>query len=632
MDMITQLEKESEEDEEVYEAMGCWCETNDKEKTKSISDAEQRIADLTAAIEGFTSKSAQLNTQITHLTSEVAKNNNALDQATALRTKQLAEFNGEEKDMIQSISALKSAVVVLGKQNAASAMLQDSNTAINIAVMMHDEMKKHAGVLGDSISPEQMKAIKKFTKSPDAFLQADAPASGEIFGILKQMKETFETNLGSSQKEEMTNQKAYEDLKAAKEEEIAAGQTMLDTKTVELGTVDEKNAMSKEDLDDTQTTLAADQTFLAALKEQCATLDAEYEERTKTRQAEIQATSKALAFLSSDEAHDLFSRSMGFMQVSSRRHSSRRESVYGQLMKLSQKFSDPRLSTLAQQAKLDAFAKVKKSIQDMVDNLIKEKEDEIKHKDFCIEELNNNERDIENKERDKADKKAKIDDLEVTIDELSKAMETLKMEIAEMQVQMKRAGEDREKENKNFQMEIADQRATQKLLAAALGVLKGFYDKAALVQKKATQSPLEGAPSFKPMEKNAASGGVMGMISNVINESKALEAEAIRGEEQAQKAYETFVMDTNNSIEQKSKDLVSKADDKGKTEQALVETKQEMDNTMGELEDLYNENADLHKSCDFILKNFDIRQTARDEEIEALKQSIAMFSGASFSA
>merc|ERR1719375_1745603 len=630
--MITQLEKEAEEDEEVYEAMGCFCETNDKEKTKSIADAEQRIADLTAAIEQFTAKSAQLNTGIAQLTKEVAKNGQALDQATALRTKQLAEFNGEEKDMLQSISALKSAVVVLGKQNAASAMLQDSNMAINIAVMLKDEMTKHKSIIGDSISPEQMKAIKAFGKSPDAFLQADAPASGEIFGILKQMKETFEANLAASQKEEMTNQKAYEDLKAAKETEIEAGQSMLDTKTVELGAVDEKNAMSKEDLDDTQNTLAADQEFLAALKEQCAALDAEYEERTKTRQAEIQATSKALAFLSSDEAHDLFSRSLGFTQVSIRRHSVRRETVYAKLMEMAKRTGDPRLSTLAQRAKLDAFAKVKKSIQDMVDNLVKEKEDEIKHKDFCVEELNNNERDIEMKERDKADKKAKIDDLEVTIDELSKAIEQLKVEVAEMQVQMKRAGEDREKENKNFQMEIADQRATQKLLAAALGVLKGFYDKAALVQKKSKQSPLEGAPSFKPMEKNAASGGVMGMIQNVINDSKALEAEAIRGEESAQKAYETFVMDTNASIEEKSKDLVGKAEEKGKTEGALVETKQEMDSTLGELEDLYNENADLHKSCDFILKNFDIRQTARDEEIEALKQSIAMFSGASFSA
>merc|ERR1719333_103086 len=142
------------------------------------------------------------------------------------------------------------------------------------------------------------------------------------------------------------------------------------------------------------------------------------------------------------------------------------------------------MSTLAERARMDTFAKVKESIQEMVTNLVKEKEDEIKHKDFCVEELNNNERDIENKERDKADKKAKIDDLEVTIDELSKAMEVLKMEIAEMHVQMKRAGEDREKENKNFQMEVSDQRATQKLLNAALGVLKGFYNKAALVQNE----------------------------------------------------------------------------------------------------------------------------------------------------
>jgi len=38
------------------------------------------------------------------------------------------------------------------------------------------------------------------------------------------------------------------------------------------------------------------------------------------------------------------------------------------------KFQDPQLSTLAVQARLDALTKVKKSIQDMVDKLVKEKE------------------------------------------------------------------------------------------------------------------------------------------------------------------------------------------------------------------------------------------------------------------
>ena len=45
---------------------------------------------------------------------------------------------------------------------------------------------------------------------------------------------------------------------------------------------------------------------------------------------------------------------------------------------------------------------------------------------------------------------------------------------------------------------------------------------------------------------------------------------------------------------------------------------------------LYKEQ--LHSSCDFVLKNFDIRQTARDEEIEALKQAKAILSGAKFEA
>merc|ERR1719159_1084202 len=152
--------------------------------------------------------------------------------------------------------------------------------------------------------------------------ESSAPASGEIFGVIKQMKETFETNLKSSQQEEMTNQKAYEDLKAAKEQEISAGQGLLDTKTTELAAADEKNAVSKEDLEDTQNTLAADQKFLATVKTECASLDQQYEERTKMRQMEIEATSKALAFLSSDEAHDLFSRTFNFVQIRSHNHDS----------------------------------------------------------------------------------------------------------------------------------------------------------------------------------------------------------------------------------------------------------------------------------------------------------------------
>merc|ERR1712141_557208 len=90
------------------------------------------------------------------------------------------------------------------------------------------------------------------------------------------------------------------------------------------------------------------------------------------------------------------------------------------------------------------------------------------------------------------------------------------------------------------------------------------------------------------------------------------------------------VKETNASIEAKSKDIVNKSETKAKAEADLVETKEAKEATMMELEQLSNYNAELHQSCDFVMKNFDVRQTARDEEIEALKQAKAILSGAKF--
>merc|ERR1711912_70237 len=134
-------------------------------------------------------------------------------------------------------------------------------------------MQKHAPLLEGVLTHSERKAANAFIQAPadyfDAeptFKQSYAPQSGEIFGILNQMKETFETNLSSSQKEEMANQKAYEELKAAKEEEIKAGQAQIDSKTQELADTDEKNAQAKEDIEDTKKSLSADEEFLMMLK------------------------------------------------------------------------------------------------------------------------------------------------------------------------------------------------------------------------------------------------------------------------------------------------------------------------------------------------------------------------------
>jgi len=638
-DMLKQLEKEAEEDEEIYDRMACWCETNDKEKTKSIKEAEARIETLTTKIEELTATSARLNTEIKNLEKEVAQNQNALAEATALREKQLAEFNAEEKDMLEAISALKAAITVLSKHNGASLLQVSRSHLRGVAATVDFQLGKHATLLQGVLTPKERRIAASFAQAPEdyfdaapTFKQSYAPQSGEIFGILRQMRETFESNLSASQKEEMANQKAFEDLKAAKEAEIQAGQEQIDSKTQELATADENNAQAKVDVEDTKASLSADEQFLMMLKEKCQMTDKEWEERQKTRQLEMQAVSKALAILSGDDAHDLFTRTFNpaLVQSGSTLHSERRMRASDILSRVGKKFQNPSLSTLAYRVKLDAFTRVKKAIDDMVAQLLKEKEDEIKHKDWCVDEFNTNQLQTERKTREKKDLIEQIATLEGTIKALAKEIQKLKAEIAEMQVQLKRAGEDREKQNKEFQMTVADQRETQKMLKAALGVLQDFYARSASFAQR--QEPVGPPPpaGFEEYKDNAASGGVMKMLEQIISDAKAMESEAIRSEEDAQKAYEDFVKETNNSIEAKSRDIVNKSEQKAKAETELVEAKEDKEAVLLELEQLSNYNAQLHQSCDFVQKNFDLRQTARDEEIEALRQAKAILSGAKF--
>jgi len=448
------------------------------------------------------------------------------------------------------------------------------------------------------------------------------------------MSETFESNLAASQKDEGENQKAFTDLKAAKEEEIDAGKAQIDSKTSEKAETDEKNANAKIDVEDTKNSLSADEQFLMMLKDKCQMTDKEWEARQKTRQLEMEAVSKALAVLSGDDAHDLFTRtfSPALIQESATDASNRRARASVLLSVAAQRAHSPKLAALAYRVRLDAFQRVKKNIDDMIAALLQEKADEIKHKDFCVDEFNSNQLQIERKQREKTDLTAQTADLDATINSLAKAIETLKSEVGEMQVQLKRAGEDRQKQNTEFQLTVADQRQTQKMLKAALVVLQDFYGKKQAPSFSQTEDPVgpPPPPGFQEYSKNAASGGVLSMIEQIIADAKAMEADAIRSEEDAQKAYEDFVKETNNSIEAKSRDIVNKSEQKAKSESELVDAKKAKDAALLELEQLSNYKTELEQSCNFIVNNFDVRQTARDEEIEALRQAKAILSGAKF--
>merc|ERR1719460_3322279 len=144
---------------------------------------------------------------------------------------------------------------------------------------------------------------------------------------------------------------------------------MISKKTNELATTDEKNAEAQEDLADTKKTLSADQAFLANLKEQRSIIDAQFAERTKTRQLEMEAVSKAMAVLSSDDARDLSSKPLGFVQTRSAAHSRRRSEASRVLSTVAQKTHNPRLAALALRVKLDGFKTVIVSLEKMIKDI-----------------------------------------------------------------------------------------------------------------------------------------------------------------------------------------------------------------------------------------------------------------------
>jgi chromosome segregation ATPase len=644
-DMLVTLEKEAKEDEEVYDTMACWCETGEREKTKAIAEAEKRIEMLKSKIEELTALSAQLAAEIKQTEEEVAENQAALDKATSIREKQLAEFNGEEKDLMESISALKAALEVLGKHNAA--FLQTSKPGRvpmqKVATALQNAMTKHSADLQGVLTHSQRRIVSSFIQAPQDYFDAEptfkqsyAPQSGEIYGILSQMKDTFESNLAASQKEEAANQASYDEVRAAKDAEIQAGQAQIDKKTQEKADTDEKNANAKVDLEDTEASKAADEEYLAMLKAKCSATDAEWDERQKERVTEMEAVSKAIAILSSDDAFDLNTRTFNaaLLQASKKITSQRRQQASTLLLNVAEKVHSPRLAAIASSVKLDAFTKVKKAIDDMVAALLQEKADEIKQKDFCVDEFNTNQLQTEKKEREKADLEAKIADLEQIIKDLTAEIETLTQEISDLKVQMKRAGEDREKENKDFQAIVADQRATMNLLKAALEVLSGYYGKVPPPPEEPTmlQQPVgpPPPPGFDSYKKSGGSIGVMELIEQIIADAKKMEAEAIRAEEDAQTAYESYVKETNESINAKTASILNKSEEKAVAEKDLAETKTAHEGVMLDLENLSNYNAELHASCDFVMKNFEVRQTARDQEVQALRQAKAILSGAKF--
>merc|ERR1719449_319559 len=258
----------------------------------------------------------------------------------------------------------------------------------------------------------------------------------------------------------------------------------------------------------------------------------------------------------------------------------------------------------------------------MIVELGQQQKDEVEHRDWCQGELKKNERQHQDKEWEAEDLTKLVNVLADKIETLDSEIAALQANVAENKRSVKRSSEDREAANAVFQQTIADQRATVAILGKVLARLQKVYEpeaaKAAtapkaFLQQRQPQVKLgsrtaDAAPEgFGGDYKKQAGGGVLGMIRMCIADAERLQQETLDAEQTQQTDYEKLVKDAAAEI---AADNTAINDKTGERAQAEVDKNEAST-------DLEQYATGVHASCDFVLNNFDIRQKARAEEIDA---------------
>merc|ERR1719230_584712 len=145
--------------------------------------------------------------------------------------------------------------------------------------------------------------------------------------------------------------------------------------------------------------------------------------------------------------------------------------------------------------KADPFAKVKKLIWELVQKMEKEAAADATHEGFCDTEIGKSKVTRNKLNEDLDALSAKIEELKAFIADMAAEIAELSKEITELQDAMTKATEDRKAEKAKNKATIEDAKAAQGAVAAALAVLKDFYEKAnlatALVQQKGQQKGIK---------------------------------------------------------------------------------------------------------------------------------------------
>merc|ERR1719174_3158528 len=349
-------------------------------------------------------------------------------------------------------------------------------------------------------------------KNVVAFLQENgdyAPASGQIVGILKGMKDDMEAELKEAIADEEKAIAGFGDLKASKEKEIEMATEAIETKTGRSGDIAVSVVQTKDSLEDTKEELSDTEKFITQLSTECATKEKSFAEASKLRAEEVKAISEAISILNDDDALDVFKKArpsalvqeqLGFLQKSNGPASKAKRAqaiIAAAAKKANNAGLNLLLYTLNSHLKMSSKGKthgldsVIKMIDDMVVILGKDQADDDKSRTFCQDELEKTSDEQKAATEKKGQVEAAIAEATDAVTSLADDVATLQQEVKDLDKAVAQATEQRKEEHEDFlQSQQLNEAATQ-LVEKAKNRLQKFYNPTLYKAEPKTERSME---------------------------------------------------------------------------------------------------------------------------------------------
>jgi len=654
--MQSSVAAEGEKEKKMFEEFMCYCKTGTHDLKTSIDAAENKNPQVKSALEEAGAALAQLKKNIEQHKANVVDAKKTMATATALREKEAAAFATESSDLKTNVAALGKAITAI-EAGTAGSFLQSSEAVASLQKMTVDV----------DMNAADRDMLTAFLSQGQGY----APQSGQIVGILKQMRDTMEKTLAEVIAAEEEAVKTHDALMAAKKKEIDANTAALESKLQRVGQTGLDIVEMKEDLDDTKKALAEDKKFLAELHKGCSTKQAEWDERCKVRADELLALGDTIKVLNDDDALELFKKTLpspSFIQTQTSSTLMRKRALA--VVQLAQVHSKrPELDFIAlalRESNHGPFDKVISMIDEMVGILAEEQKSDDDKKAYCEAELDKTEDEKKTLERKVDDLGSALEDTKGMIQSLTEEIAALVDGIKNLDKSVAEATENRKAENAAYKELMAADTAAEELLAMAGNRLAKFYmpklyvpppkQELSAEQRIAVNMGSEAAPTEPPMfaqvrqhdagsvapppppetwgaykKKGEEHGGVVAML-NMLKADLAKEMQtATVEEEDAQAEYEKMMVDSAEKRRVDSESLADKEGAKADLESKALKLKEEETATMKEVLTTAETLKNLHLECDWLVSNFEVRKEARMGEVDALKKAKAVLSGADYS-